>query len=189
VAAPLTEVIVDMEIQNQDQFNAFQFDIPLSEGFGYIPGSATLNPERITTHIIMAQILPGTNTLRVISYSLNGHAFLGNEGILASFIFTTPAQTGTYQLNPENGIMVPYYRCDIFSGFVNGKVTITQNGLLVTGDANCDGLVNVNDVLVIINHVLEHNPQPFCFENADVNQDGLINVSDVVGTVNIILAY
>ncbi len=54
------------------------------------------------------------------------------------------------------------------------------------GDANCDGLVNVLDVVTIVSYVLGNNPQPFCFDNADLNNDGVINVIDVVGTVNII---
>jgi hypothetical protein len=55
------------------------------------------------------------------------------------------------------------------------------------GDANCDGMVNIQDVITIVNFIMGSNPQPFCFENADVNSDGFINVTDVVGTVNIIL--
>ncbi len=54
------------------------------------------------------------------------------------------------------------------------------------GDANCDGLVNVLDVITSVNFVTGLNPQPFCFENADVNSDGNVNVLDVIATVNII---
>ncbi len=55
----------------------------------------------------------------------------------------------------------------------------------LAGDANCDGVVNVLDVITINQYYLELDPQPFCFANADVNQDGIINVLDIVGTVNI----
>jgi agmatine/peptidylarginine deiminase len=55
------------------------------------------------------------------------------------------------------------------------------------GDANCDGIVNVIDVITSVNFIMGSNPQPFCFENADVNSDGLVNVIDVVGIVNLIL--
>ena len=58
---------------------------------------------------------------------------------------------------------------------------------ILPGDANCDGLVNVIDVITTVNYILGNNPEPFCPENADVNADGIINVIDVVGTVNIIL--
>lgn len=56
---------------------------------------------------------------------------------------------------------------------------------LLFGDANCDGTVDVLDVIAIVNYFLELDPQPFCFENADVNQDDSIDILDVVGTINI----
>ncbi len=57
---------------------------------------------------------------------------------------------------------------------------------LMPGDANCDGDVNVIDVITTVNYILGLNPQPFCFQNADVNYDGAINIIDVVTIVNII---
>lgn len=57
----------------------------------------------------------------------------------------------------------------------------------VTGDANGDGTVNVNDVLCVIDYFLEKDPSPFNFNNADVNEDGTINVNDVLGIIDIII--
>lgn len=54
-----------------------------------------------------------------------------------------------------------------------------------SGDANCDGAVNVLDIITIANYFVGNEPDPFCFENADVNGDGLINVLDLVLTVEI----
>jgi hypothetical protein len=61
-------------------------------------------------------------------------------------------------------------------------------GGLIPGDANCDGLVNVSDVISQVNYIMNLNPQPFCFDNADVNGDGVINVTDVTETINLIMA-
>jgi hypothetical protein len=58
---------------------------------------------------------------------------------------------------------------------------------ILLGDANCDGQVNVQDVIWTIQYILGNNPQPFCFENADVNGDGFVNTIDVIGIVNLIL--
>jgi hypothetical protein len=57
----------------------------------------------------------------------------------------------------------------------------------LSGDSNCDGIVNVLDAITTVNYVMGNNPQPFCFENADINQDGIVNVLDVIATVNLIL--
>ncbi len=56
---------------------------------------------------------------------------------------------------------------------------------IMLGDANCDGAVDILDVITIVNYFLDLDPEPFCFVNADVNQDGNIDVLDVVGTINI----
>ncbi|HHN47346.1 MAG TPA: hypothetical protein ENN08_00135 [Bacteroidales bacterium] len=58
---------------------------------------------------------------------------------------------------------------------------------VLAGDANCDGMVNVLDIIAIANYIMGLNPEPFCFENADVNADNIIDVLDVIGTANIIM--
>lgn len=59
---------------------------------------------------------------------------------------------------------------------------------VIPGDANCDGNVNVLDIITFANYILGLNPEPFCFDNADVNEDGIVNLIDLIGTVNIIIA-
>ncbi len=55
------------------------------------------------------------------------------------------------------------------------------------GDANCDGEVNILDIVSIVNFIIGNTPQPFCFENADLNSDGVIDVLDIIADVSIIL--
>lgn len=55
------------------------------------------------------------------------------------------------------------------------------------GDADCNGIVNVLDVVVTVDYFLALEPDPFCFENADINADGMINVLDLVLMVDIFL--
>lgn len=71
------------------------------------------------------------------------------------------------------------------AGIITQATTLPSAGS--PGDANCDGFVNVLDIVTINSYVLGQSPSPFCFDNADVNNDGMINVLDVVMTVNIIL--
>jgi len=58
----------------------------------------------------------------------------------------------------------------------------------VTGDMNQDGMVNINDIIIIVNIILGNSD--FSSEEliiADVVVDGLVNVEDIVYLVNIIL--
>ena len=61
------------------------------------------------------------------------------------------------------------------------------SSFVTLGDSNCDGVVNIVDVVTTVNYLIGNNPQPFCFDNADINGDGIINVIDAVGTINIII--
>ena len=51
---------------------------------------------------------------------------------------------------------------------------------VIKGDADNDGVVNVNDVMTIVNYILGATPAIFNFENADTNKDGEINILDVM---------
>ena len=56
------------------------------------------------------------------------------------------------------------------------------------GDANLDDGINVQDIIVIVQHVLGLNfLEPDSFDNADVDYNNTINVLDIVEIVNIIL--
>ncbi len=114
----------------------------------------------------------------------NGKYVTHSSGVLTptaewSFVWTAPA-AGTGN--------VTFYGAYVISQpnvFVS-SMTVQEGGGLA-GDANCDGLVNVLDVVAIANYVMGLNPEPFCPENADVNSDGIINTLDLVLTVNLIL--
>ena len=54
------------------------------------------------------------------------------------------------------------------------------------GDANCDGSVDISDVVLAVNHVLGSGAVK-SENNTDTNQDESIDISDIVAIVNIIL--
>lgn len=75
---------------------------------------------------------------------------------------------------------------EVYGWFIDDiEITGSTQGI-IAGDSNCDGIVNVLDVIATINYIVGTNPAPFCLENADANQDGIINVLDVIATVNLI---
>ena len=187
VGLPQSTVVIDVEMQINDIMNSFQLDIPLPSGFSYIDGSVVLNPMRRVDHNVYANTLPDTNILRALVYSLTNATFLGYTGIVISFKLTTPTQTGNYMLEPENCIMGCPHCVNGIEDCIHGIVSIIESMPLTSGDSNCNGSVNVMDVITTVKYMLGDNPQPFCFENADVNGDGNIDITDVISTVNIIM--
>lgn len=182
-------IVIIVEPQTNDNFFAIQFDLLLPAGFSYVPNSAYLIfPPPLPPQpgfLLNAAVLPGTNTLRAITFSLTSLPF--PIGLMIAFEIETTSQTGVFPLNLENGIIGSVSGQNLLTGVVNGTATIIPNQVVIPGDANCDGAVNVLDVTTTISYILGNNPQPFCFENADVNGDGIVNVIDVVGTVSIII--
>ena len=57
--------------------------------------------------------------------------------------------------------------------------------VILRGDANDDGKLNIDDVTSLINHLL--NNEPVNETNADVDADGYIDISDVTQLINILL--
>jgi hypothetical protein len=53
------------------------------------------------------------------------------------------------------------------------------------GDVNDDDLVDIQDITLLIEHVL--NSAAIIEENADIDHNGTIDIDDVVSTINIIL--
>lgn len=67
-------------------------------------------------------------------------------------------------------------------------VTLTGNGdEPLNGDVNCDGVVNIADVTVLIDYLLGNVPEDFDTNAADVNDDGLINIADVTALIDLLL--
>ncbi len=67
-------------------------------------------------------------------------------------------------------------------------ITTRQPIALVMGDVNQDGEVNVQDIILVVNHVLLITPldslEAFV---ADLDQNGIVNILDVIHMINVIL--
>ena len=56
------------------------------------------------------------------------------------------------------------------------------------GDINGDDVVNVQDVVISVNHALAVTaPEPAIFWAADMNYDNILNILDVIRILNVIL--
>ncbi|MGB4205460.1 MAG: dockerin type I repeat-containing protein [Bacteroidales bacterium] len=76
---------------------------------------------------------------------------------------------------------------DVYAQNIKSDGTLGPVLTIIPGDANCDGVVDILDVIAIAGYITGSNPQPFCPENADVNNDGIIDLLDVIVVVNLIL--
>ncbi|MBS4014067.1 MAG: S8 family serine peptidase [Bacteroidetes bacterium] len=67
---------------------------------------------------------------------------------------------------------------------------VTINGvssLVIAGDVNGDGFVNVGDIVWMVSHLNGSTPAGFIMANADVNLNGSVNIADLSALINLIL--
>ncbi|HOW25917.1 MAG TPA: YDG domain-containing protein [Bacteroidales bacterium] len=83
------------------------------------------------------------------------------------------------------------YNVEVRTVCGTGIYATTVAGTFTTkllGDVNCDGVVNVLDVIVLTNYIMGTQASTPCIlDGGDLNGDGQINVLDVVALINIVL--
>jgi len=90
---------------------------------------------------------------------------------------TVSSRTGEYPVVASGAEAQNYELC-----YVNGLLTVER----INGDANGDGVVDVNDITAVVNYIQGNAQSSFDSIAADVNVDGVIDVNDITAIVNII---
>ncbi len=130
---------------------------------------------------------PDTNEYNLCGLDANLGTITGTSGdlILITVTASSSFSGGTGKL--LNMDFITTDRQHVRPADASFKVTAEAGSDVLVGDANKDGVVNVNDVMTIVNYLLGSSPAVFSFENSDVNGDGEINILDVMEVVNIML--
>lgn len=142
----------------------------------HLANSITLSQEALSLEMgeeatLTATILPAEANQEVLWTSSNSNVANVNNGIVTAIAAGTAIITATTVDGTE----------------LSASCVVTVTPLVISGDANSDGEVNVTDYLAVANYILGNNTSTFNLEAADVNNDDDINVSDYVGVANIIL--
>ena len=106
------------------------------------------------------------------------------EGITPDKFYTV---TGLKPATPYLYRVKSCYVNGITSGWSNSKEVMLLGQTVVHGDVDGDGLVNLNDLTVLINALLTNDMTGINVDGADVNGDGSINVLDVTSLIEQLL--
>lgn len=139
--------------------------------------------------LVLTRILEGVSTIGAFGYHVTEET-TGNLVRVLVDSETPPATTAdcfayydhcTLYVPQES--MANYQADEVWGRFTDIRP-------LLAGDVNLDGVVNITDVTVIVNHIL-NSSEPLddniCPMQYDANKDGEVNISDVVMVVNAIL--
>ena len=156
------DVTIDIEIDNYQEFTAFEVQVPLPEGFTFVEGSGVLNDERAVDHELDISV-DDDNMLKIFSYSMDNTLFLGNGGNIVSFDLTAaPAEGGEYHLIMEEAIVSDVEGENILSDQHDGVVTVFDHNILYVKDVHA----RTNEIVTL--HVVIDNSVPFTAFEADI---------------------
>ena len=69
----------------------------------------------------------------------------------------------------------------------DGMISFSFNdGNIIPGDVNGDGVVNAMDVMAVVNYTMNNMSSTVDILSADVNGDGIVNIADIVMIVDMI---
>ncbi len=112
------------------------------------------------------------------------------DGTELSFPITDDYPVLQYRYGGEEGVNTLFIQTAEESTSVpcpDIKRLFTKVVGFISGDADGDGKVDVNDVTSTINHILKKSVAKFVKEAADVDGDKKIDVNDVQGIIDIAL--
>ena len=180
---------VPVELKNSCEVAAFQCDIYLPEGITLQKNSKgkyeiSLDENRKDDHTITIAEQPD-GAIRIVVASLSSSTFSGTEGTLFNMeLLAAEDASGEKNIAIKN----------VYISEANGKrhdladaeATVSIQ-IYTPADANNDGMIAIDDVVLTINAVLGNASENFVFDAADMNGDGQILVDDVVKVINTVL--
>ncbi len=177
-----------IQLTNEEEYTAFQAEIYFPDGISPVKtddGYCVSLSSRKTNHTISANIV-SDGGLKVAAYSMNNESLKGNSGDLFYIdIVSESTFEGPKTIEVKEILFTKTSdRKEIEFADASG---IVDNHMVILGDANGDGQVNVTDIVATVNKIMDKPSADFNFEAADVNMDGFVNVTDIVGMVNIIM--
>ena len=175
--------LVEILLDNEEQYTAFQTDLYLPEGLTLDLQSVALTDRKSSDHTVVTSVLVN-GAVRVMSYSLQLQPYSGTSGALLTF-----RVAASEDMSLPATFVLKNTRLTKVSGekitLANGSCTVSN---LKIGDVNLDGSVSVADVTALIGKVLNGSALTDYMACADVNADGIVNIGDVTALISKVLS-
>jgi len=201
--ATTSSFIMTIGLQNLDKYVAFQMDVTLPEGISagdtdanitmynrLQEVDATKSLDNSTQFVVSKNLIDKeTNTYRIVGYNLANDSIRAsknkyNDGMFrVSLSAAEPTATKDIVASISNAIFV---KASDLSGVPLVPETASQAIKVgISGDANDDGTVDVEDAVQVIN-CYTNNPlcETFNGRQADISDDSKIDAEDFVKIIN-----
>ena len=180
---PGQTVEVEILLDNETSFTAFQTDLSLPEGLSVDMQSVALTGRKAEDHVLATNVL-SNGDIRIMSYSMMIQPYSGNSGALVTFNVTASESL--------SGPVVIRLKNNRFTNLQGREVQLDDTSCTVlvpslVGDVNGSGDVTIADVTKLINYLLSKDPSACHLENADLNGSGDVTIADVTMLINRLL--
>lgn len=176
--------VVNISLENDEAYAAFQFDLYLPEGITV--ESYVANESRVPTgtNLYMSSLTDGA--YRFLSAGMSVDPLVGNSGVIVSL-------TVKADKNISEGEVTGYFRNIVLAkADASGQkyqemsfpVTISNS---IPGDANGDGRISIADASLVVDYILSGGTITVS-AGADMNGDGKISIADASAIVDYILS-
>lgn len=180
---PGQTVEVEILLDNETSFTAFQTDLSLPEGLSVDMQSVALTGRKAEDHVLATNVL-SNGDIRIMSYSMMIQPYSGNSGALVTFNVTASESL--------SGPVVIRLKNNRFTNLQGREVQLDDTSCTVlvpsmVGDVNGSGDVTIADVTKLINYLLSKDSSACHLENADLNGSGDVTIADVTMLINRLL--
>lgn len=171
---------VEILLDNEEEYTAFQADLYLPEGL--TATNIALTGRKSANHTLSVSHWADGGR-RLLSYSIRVMPYSGNSGALVTMDLTASEDwSGPATISLRNIVFTTTTGAEL--PFADETCTVT---LLYPGDVNMDETVDVDDATALINKILGKAVPVFNADNADMNGDNEHDISDVSSIINLIL--
>ena len=184
------QFVLPVELRNEDDITAIQFDLTLPAGVTISKNSKDKyiveKTDRCADHTLSTSKPGDANVYRVLLYSNDVENIGGHQGAVVNVRLeaSDEIEAGSYDITISNINLTRADEVKITPASATCTLTISNS---IPGDANGDGDIDVTDIVTIANYILGRASGTVDLAGADVNGDGDIDVTDIVAVANIIL--
>lgn len=179
---PGDTALVEILLENESEYTAFQTDLYPPEGLTVDVQSLALTSRKASDHALATCVLVN-GAIRVMSYSMRVQPYSGNSGAILTFrVIADETLEGPVDFVLKNIRLTDLAGTD--TAQPNTSCTVSTG---IIGDVNGDGDRTIADVTALINYLLTDNDSLIKILLSDVNSDGHVSISDVTALIQHLL--
>lgn len=124
--------------------------------------------------------------IRMVSFSIGVKPYSGSTGAIVVVNLTADEDfTGPATIMLKNSICANLEGVDFHLD--GDSCVVSQSAQQLLGDADGDGMTNINDVTTLIDYLLSGCQTSFHTQNVDFDGDGSIKIDDATALIDLLL--